>query len=642
MTNHQAKNKQKLDSKNGINPLLDMEAASINSNNNFWKKNWWSASLLLILAVGIYWPCTDFGYVLDDQIVITDNTFTKKGFSGISDILTTESMTGYFGEQKNLVEGNRYRPLSLVTFAMEYGFFNKLNPSFSHWINILLYGLTGILLFRLLTLLMSRVSAFKKQSNFLAFGIALLFLSHPIHVEAVANIKGRDEILAFLFSIVALFAAFKSQLSKSWAKNSWLIFGNVLLFLGLLSKENAITFLAIIPLTTYIFTNKSLINSIKSIWSFLITTILYLVLRFSVSGVPKLGLESQDLMNNPFLEMHVGEKLATIIYTLGLYVKLIIAPHPLTHDYYPYAIPKMNFTDWEVWLSLIAYLGLAVYAVIKLRSKSIASYAILFYLITLTIVSNLIINLGTFMNDRFIYFSSLGFCILLIYGLKNLYDFKPQVTRYLSVGIFALIFIVYSGLSINRVPDWESALTLNQSAIKVSSNSARANTFMATALFKEANQLGDAVKKKQLLQEALPYAEKSVEIHPSYYNGNMMVVGIAAEIHKSDQNIEQLIKYLEPAMVARPDVPFIMQYLEYLNGRSLHQKELSLMHKRVAKQLIARNRGNDARWAINYLNMAYNYNVNDYEANKLIGEAYTAFGDYEKAQPFLYNAATLK
>ena len=57
-------------------------------------------------------------YALDDAIVITQNGFTKQGVDGISKILTTDSFTGFFGTQKNLVSGGRYRPLSVVSFGI--------------------------------------------------------------------------------------------------------------------------------------------------------------------------------------------------------------------------------------------------------------------------------------------------------------------------------------------------------------------------------------------------------------------------------------------------------------------------------------------------------------------------------------------
>ena len=161
---------------------------------------WWQAALMLIVPFALYWQTTGYGYVLDDQIVITDNSFTKEGWSGIDDLLLTESFTGYFGEQKELVQGNRYRPLSLITFAIEYGITGGLHPWLSHFINILLYGILGIVILRVFHLLLpDRIQTASWLS--LPFLVALLYILHPIHTEAVANIKGRDEIMAMLLSL---------------------------------------------------------------------------------------------------------------------------------------------------------------------------------------------------------------------------------------------------------------------------------------------------------------------------------------------------------------------------------------------------------------------------------------------------------
>ena len=187
-------------------------------DSSFWKVNWWKALIIFLLPFVLYYQSTSFGYVLDDQIVVSENNFTKKGFGGIGDLLTTESMTGYFGEQKDLVEGNRYRPLSLITYAIEYGIVGELKPGISHFINILLYGLTGILLFRVLTMMLRKRKA---VSWWLAipFLTSLLYIAHPIHSEAVANIKGRDEIMALLFSLATLYSSLR-YIDKKRTKKS--------------------------------------------------------------------------------------------------------------------------------------------------------------------------------------------------------------------------------------------------------------------------------------------------------------------------------------------------------------------------------------------------------------------------------------
>ena len=145
----------------------------------------------------------------------------------------------------------------------------------------------------------------------------LIYAVHPLHTEVVANIKGRDEIVSMLASIGALFF-----MLKGWdkQKTSYFFIAAVLIFFGLLSKENTITFLAVIPLALYFFRNVSLANAILTstwVWP---SVILFLIIRTSVLGFDTGG-TPMELMNNPFIKL-VGEnyvpfsgteKLATII-----------------------------------------------------------------------------------------------------------------------------------------------------------------------------------------------------------------------------------------------------------------------------------------------------------------------------------------
>ncbi|HEX5113467.1 MAG TPA: hypothetical protein VFV79_11500, partial [Saprospiraceae bacterium] len=223
--------------------------AHLDFTPGFWARHWKEAIILMVVAIGLYWTCVRFGYVLDDQIVITDNTFTKKGVDGIWDILSTESFSGYFGGQQDLVAGSRYRPLSIVTFAIEQSIFGS-NPFERHLVNLLLYGLLGLLIFRIFSILIPE----KENSPWLLsipFLTAALYLFHPVHSEVVANIKGRDEIMTAIGALGALYFVLKYLPTK---KIVWLILSGISMFLGLMSKENALTFLAVIPLTLYFFT----------------------------------------------------------------------------------------------------------------------------------------------------------------------------------------------------------------------------------------------------------------------------------------------------------------------------------------------------------------------------------------------------
>lgn len=604
-----------------------------NMDRSFWKNNWIKTLTLIILSISIYVQGINYEYVLDDKIVISDNDFTSAGVSGIWDILTTESMTGFFGEQKNLVAGNRYRPLSLVTFALEVEAFGK-SPRAHHIGNILIYAFCCIVFFRMLHLLLAHRD--KKHNTWLsmAFIASVLYTLHPTHVEAVANIKGRDEVMAMIFSCLTVTCAMQYIFKR---KSIFLLGLVVSYFLGLLSKENTITFLAIVPASMYFFSKALKGDYVKVLGIMLGTTVAYLILRFSVSGVPDFSREITDIMNNPFYEMTGAQKYATISYTLLKYLGLSILPIQLSHDYYPYAIPILNWLDYRALLGLITHAGMG-YLILKYwKSKSIVSYSLFFYIAALSIVSNIVINVGTFMNERFIFISTGAICLLLTYLLRDkLSAWQKLPIKNTGLGLLAALSIYYGARSFARVPAWESALTLNESAVKVSSNSARANSFMATALYNAARKEGDRSVKKDMLLKAETYAAKASNIIPRYKDGNTMKAGVAGELHGLDNDLPKLLATFKSVVSNRPDIPYVIQYLEYLQGKKITDQELVNFYYDVGYNELL-NKKSNAKWAMHYLSKAYEIEKNDRNLVKAIADTYSILGEKDKAQRF-YNA----
>ncbi len=566
----------------------------------FFKENWLPIAIIVFFSIGLYIQTITFDYALDDTMVIVKNKFTQRGFKGIGDIFKYESFRGYFGEQKQLLEGDRYRPLSIATFAAEQSLFGG-NKGVSHFINILLYVLTGVLLFRVLVFMQEKIapqppkgelltSPFEGSGAVSPFGsrggwagswaamATLLFIVHPLHVEVVANIKGRDDILAFMGEMGALYFTFK-YLNDN--KFQYLIYSFLSFCIGVLSKESAITFLAIVPLTAHFFTNATLSQKVKVTLPIIAATIFYLILRVNAIGYLLSGKEITDLMNNPFFGMTFGEKTATIFYTLLMYLKMHIFPHPLTHDYYPYQIPKMMWSDWQALLSLAVHIGLLAVILRGWKKRSIYAYAAAFYLVTLSIVSNLFVSVGTFMNERFAYHASLGFCIAVAYFLNEkgshmvlkLHQAKGMTEggKKIALGIFSLLIIGFSIKTLMRVPDWYSGNTLNNAAIKYSPNSTRANCFYAISMWENTfNQLPKETpetRKREVLDSMKFYFDKSVSILPKYGAAQKMRAAVASEYHKLDGNIEPLIKVFDEVNRSGIYDAYVVEYLKYVSTK---------------------------------------------------------------------------
>lgn len=485
----------------------------------------WQGWLVFIFGVLVYLNTLTHKFTQDDAIVIYDNMYTTKGIAGLNGLFTKDTFFGFFKEEgkAKLVSGGRYRPLTPAMFAFEYQLVGN-KPLLGHLINILLYG---FLCFMIYTLLVSMICTKEdsEANRYFATAVALLYATHPLHTEAVANIKGRDEIMSMMGSIFALYYMLKYI---DFKEVKYMIYACIALFLGLLSKENTITFLAVIPLTLYYFRDIDFKNALAKSAILLLPAILFLMIRSAILG-SDFGGTPMELMNNPYLKFvngsyipfDMGEKMATIIYTLGKYIQLLIFPHPLTHDYYPRYIDIMSFGDISVIISLIIYVALIWIAISGFRNKNIFSYGAAFYLITLSIVSNIVFPIGTNMSERFMFMPSLGFAIILVYALQKFVWTKFGKNAFMAC--IGIVVMLYSVKTISRNFVWESDFKLFQTDVKTSVNSAKVLNAAGGSLTDMAFKEVDETKKQAMLTEALGYLNKAIQVHPTYKNAYLIM-----------------------------------------------------------------------------------------------------------------------
>lgn len=584
------------------------------------------ALILFFFSFLLYANTLGHEYAQDDAIVITDNMFTAQGIKGIPGILQYDTFYGFFKEpgKARLVAGGRYRPLSLVTFAMEVQAFGQ-SPLMGHLINALLYGATTVLFF-LALLLFFPPGKFGASAWFTCFGAALLFAAHPIHTEAVANIKGRDEILALLGSLSALYFALRAVRDR---RPVFHLAGAVCLFLGLLSKENAITFLALIPLGLYYFTKSDLLTVLKSSLPYAAAVILFLLIRGSVLGW-ELGAPPMELMNNPYLKWDgnqyipytAAERFSTAVYTLGRYIQLLVFPHPLTHDYYPKHIDLVKPSDVRFLLSLFLHLGLVAYAVWGLIKKTPLSFAVWLYLIPLSLVSNLVFPIGTHMAERLLFMPSTGFALaaaLLILPVKK----REKPRQNLLVAVLAVIALLFGLRTVARNPVWKNNFTLFTSDITVSGNSAKLRNAVAGELVVQSEREPDSLRKITMLNEAKGHAQKAIELHPVYTNAYL----IKGNAHFYLKEYDLAIQAYRQALAINPE------YKEALQNLPLALRDGGRYFGEVE--------GNLSK-AITCLKEAETYQPNDYETLRLLGVAHGVGQQHALAIDYFTRAANLR
>jgi len=323
--------------------------------------------ILIILALGLNINTLSNEYALDDAVVLTGNSLVQKGIKGIPEILKTEFFFGLEKKDSDL-SGGRYRPVALVIFAIEYELFG-VNPLMSHLINILLFAFLIAFLFILL-----KKHVFKEHHEYLAFFTCLIFVIHPIHTEVIANVKSRDELIVSLLLIASSFTFIRYLKNKSIPL---LLLGFLCFFLALLTRESAVPFIAIVPLTAYFFFGQSVKQSAVYAIPLVLIFIAYMALRIAIVGFHYDTVT--DVLNAPFYYATKTEAFATKVFLLVKYLGLLIFPHPLSFDYGFNQIPYLSLGSVKFISSFILLAGMIVYAILTFRKKSMASFCSLVY-----------------------------------------------------------------------------------------------------------------------------------------------------------------------------------------------------------------------------------------------------------------------
>ncbi|MBR3573511.1 MAG: tetratricopeptide repeat protein [Bacteroidales bacterium] len=502
--------------------------------------------LILIILIAIcYGNTLTLKYALDDRMVILESKHTiDGGWDSIKSIFTEDTFSGYFGNNKSVVGGGRYRPMSQLTFLIEFQLFGKhireqigdtsdfdnlhdakneqyFNNSFlpyvNHLFNIIYFTLLCLLIYHVLQKLFHKYNG-EKWYQSLAFLAAVLFALHPIHTEAVANIKGRDEIFAMLGATAALWCCLKYVDKHQWW---YLLLALLAITFGLFSKENAITYLAVVPLSLYYYDNsgKRKADYFVTLLPILLGSIFFVAVRSNALGgiMPEEGVS--NILNNPFIHSSKAQEIATVLITWGIYLKLLFFPHPLTHDYYPNQIAITDFSNPLVWIILIGCIALVVYALINLKKKSVIAFGIAFFVITFSITSNLLFNVGTFMNERFVFMASLGFTLIIGYWLYLLSVSQSAALQKVSLGAFALLSILYGIKTFTRNFTWKDDFTLFLTDVKTSDNSIKCNVSAGGSYL----QMWKADHKEYNKRQAYKHLNKALSLDNHALNAYLLL-----------------------------------------------------------------------------------------------------------------------
>lgn len=581
--------------------------------------------VIAAFAILLYSNTFDHDYALDDDVITRANRYVQMGYEGIPLIFKK----GFYHGFNNVNEGS-YRPIVLMNMAIEKELFGN-DPKYGHIFNVLFYALSALLLFSFLRNLL------REKSWHFALVITLLFVAHPIHTEVVANIKSRDEILCFLFIVSSL----NMLILYTEKRHTLFMVGSLLFyFISLLTKEYGITLMAVIPCMLYMFTNENTKAIVKTTLLFGAVAGFYFIIRSSI--LDNLAFqEGMQVINNSLAGADsYSDRLATTILILGKYLVLLVVPHPLSFDYSFNQIPIVSWASFGAISAVVAHLAL-VYALWKGMLKKIPiAFGIAFYLFTLAIVSNLFVEIGATMAERFMFTPSLGFVIVLALVLAKLvgYDSQTPKRRAPYFAIMGIIIVAYSLKTIDRNLDWKDNLTLFEADVLAAPNSARTHFSLAATYNTIGGEEKELDKKTELLNKAIQGFHTSLKIYPkysaawynmgvAYFNGGdednaLLAYKNCLSIDPSDKqalnnsgviffnrkDYKNAIDFFNTAISSHPDFPD-----PYANlGACFHNK-------------------GDYQNAISYYNKALRFDPNNRMVNGNLAKLYRSLGDLEKS-----------
>lgn len=500
------------------------------SINLDFKHQRWIYLFLVLTAFVLYGNTIQNDYALDDGLVITQNSNVQKGILGIPAIISNQYLAN-----KNITID--YRPVVLVSFAMEYQFF-KLNPHVSHFINVLLYALCLIAIYIVL------IAVFKLDElhPILPFVITLIYAVHPIHTEVVASLKNRDELFSMLFGLCFLYYA-NQFFSLDSKKIKYAFLAMLFILLSIVSKLIGIVFFGFL-LLILIYKRSFKLKISNFLFIAISFSIILFIIYFNAKHANRNVYVFENalaLNNNPFILIATSAKI--LLYHL----KMLFISFPFRFYYGYNLFPLTSIFEVSVIISILLHSILLIVGLVLLFRKNIIGVFILCYLGCLVLYSNYpYLYVGMF-SERALFVSSLWFIAALVvtafYLLKK-YNFTIS-SQFLLILLLPILF-AYSFMTIRRNFNWKNAITLMSTDMPYLENSVNANYIYANNLHTVSNQLSDTSESRKMKEMAASYLYKTIRLFPAYPLFHLKL----AQLYKYElNNTPKAIIHLRNALV---------------------------------------------------------------------------------------------
>jgi len=499
---------------------------------------------LAIIAAAIYLPALGHGFIetYDDDLYVTGNDIVQEGIT--ADGLDWAFRTGF---------ASNWHPLTWLSHMADVTFFG-LDPWGHHLVSILFHAANTALLFYALYLMTGR--------QWPSALVAALFAIHPLHVESVAWIAERKDVLSAFFWLLSLIAYVRYVRKPLLAAYAAVL---ISFALGLMAKPMVVTLPCVLllldfwPLRRFSLDGPNLLSRVAPY----VVEKLPLFALAAGSAIITIYVQGQGGAVTSIESLPLSVRAANACLAYGAYLKLTLVPAGLA-AYYPHPAEAIN-----VAAAMAAGIGLIIATMVVIALRNRAPYLLtgwLWFIGVLVPVIGIVQVGNQAYADRYTYIPHMGLFIAVAWSFAAIAErryFRPVV-----VAVSAILVVTYSGVTNHVIGFWADSETLFVRAIAVTEDN-----------FLAHNNLGNAYMAQGRVDEAIDQFETAIEVQPNYADAYYNL----ARAYEQRQRIDEAVQAYETALSLKPDdADTLINYAMIMADRGALHNAADMLQRAIA------------------------------------------------------------
>jgi len=463
--------------------------------------------LLMSVTFAVYWPVRSYEFVkYDDDGYVTNNRHIRSGLT-------------WYGVKWAFTSGyeSNWHPVTWLSHILDLQFFG-LASGRHHLVNVLIHTINALLLF----IVLERATGALWASAF----VAAIFGLHPLHVESVAWVAERKDVLSTFFWLLTMWAYIR------YAERPGILryLATVALFaIGLMAKPMVVTLPFVLLLLDYWPLNR-LQRGIKGLLS---EKVPFFVLS-AVSSVVTFLVQKSSGAVSPVEVIDVKSRIGNAVVSYVGYIQKMIWPAGLA-VFYPHPGGRLTILQIAIAALILAAVTVLIFRLARGRKYLLVGW--LWYLGTLVPVIGLVQVGNQAMADRYTYIPLIGLFIVIAWGVRSLVAGRFYL-KVVSVLAAAVILSAAAVCTRMQLKYWQNSIVLFERALAVSGD----NYFIHT-------NYGYALRGAGRTDEAIREFIRSAQLNPNQAGMRCNLATVLKEAGRIDEAVEQF----NIALALKPD-----------------------------------------------------------------------------------------